>query len=60
MGAAECAEVDDWEGFFGDEVDGGDGVEGAAAVVGDVGHLAVGGGDDFVGVWAGGDGVEDF
>jgi hypothetical protein len=34
-------------------------VEGAGAVVGDVGCGAVGGGDDLVGVWADGEFVED-
>ena len=36
-----------------DEINNGNGVEGAATIVGDVGELAVIGSDDFVGVGAG-------
>jgi hypothetical protein len=50
VGAAEGAEVDEGERFVVDEVDDGEGVVGSAAVVGDVGGGAVGGGDDLVGV----------
>ena len=42
-----------------DEVEDGEGVEGAEAVVGDVGSGAVGGGDDLVWVVADGEFVED-
>ena len=60
MGPVEGAEVDGGKSGVVDEVEDGEGVEGAAAVVGDVGGGAVGGGDDFVGVGAYGEGVEDF
>ena len=57
---AECAEVDLAERFLRDEVDDREGVERAAAVVGDVGGFAVGRGDDFVRVIADGDFGDDF
>lgn len=59
MGATQWAKIDGRQSGLMDEVDSGEGVEGAKAVVRDVRGGAVGGGDDFVGIMADGDASED-
>jgi hypothetical protein len=59
VGAGEGAEIDGRQRHPGDEVDDGEGVEGAEAVIRNVGCFAIGGGDDFVGVVTDGDAGDD-
>ena len=55
VGAVQWAEVDWRQRLLRDEIDDREGVVASAAVIGDVGGFAVGGGDDFVGVLEDGD-----
>src|SRR5581483_135562 len=48
MRTSECAKIDGWERLLRNEIDYSQCVVSASAVVGDVGCLAIGGGDDFV------------
>ena len=54
MRATQSAEIDLRFGFLADEVDHGKRMECAEAVIGNVSRVAVGGGDDFVGIIADG------
>jgi len=59
VGSAQRAEIDGRERLLRKEIDDGDGVIGAKAVIGDIGGFAVGGGDDFVRIFADGDARND-
>jgi hypothetical protein len=59
MRAAERAQIDDRQVFLVEQIDLGDGVQGAAAVIGDVGRFSVGRGDHFMRIGAGGNAAND-